>query len=235
MEHDIIAALRFLNVNSKHLLSDPHNRVSSFRAKTLAELCARNFYRSLTSSDITLKKQLELFQKIPNIYVASMIMNYIPSINTMSSIFTPHWILEQYFCDQNDILDRIDQQYRIDDSGDALSSIIQMFNDLDKVKRYPFKINIHLYSYLSQTERLAQLKNLCEVSFYEQNPEILEKTILGWLTCIKVNVKTWSSVTRLNIPFLRDPKILFKLLYYIPSLDMVTVGIESNIIQNIQK
>ncbi|SMN22020.1 similar to Zygosaccharomyces rouxii ZYRO0A00858p hypothetical protein [Maudiozyma saulgeensis] len=234
MERDIITALRLLNVNSKCLLSDPYNHKGIFKVKTLTELCVKDFSEVLTSSIITLGDQLELFQKIPNTYVASMIINYLPFINSGSSLFTSYWILEQYFCEQHDSHDTFNQkQYMFNDNIDGIPSIIKMFNGLDKIKRYPFRLNLHLYVYLNQTERLAQLKNLYELSFYEQNQDILCRTIVGWLTYIKITPNTWKGVSRLSVPFLKDPKLLFKLLYYIPSLEIVTVGIEPSIIQGI--
>ena len=237
MDRDIITtALTLIYENRRHIVANnKHLRIRHVRDCTLSAISAASFCKFVTLLTTPVGDQIRLISGIPNSYVASNILKALeaPAITKESSYFGLYWVLVQYICDKEDISNGPRLTCRLNNNDDSISSLIALTKGLTTISRRPFSIKLYIHGYMKDVERITHLQNLNELWYHEKDPNSLESTLNKWLSYLSFEENSWTSLKHLNLPYLNSVVLLFKILYYAPSLETIFIAIKPDVSQAI--
>lgn len=237
MDQGIIAnALTLIYGCHPYIVTNNKNlRIQQVRDCSLSSLSTVIFCKVITLHTTPVRDQIRLISRIPNAYVASKILEALETLmlTKTCSYFGLYWVLVQYICDKEDIPNGPRLTCTLINSHDSISSLITLSKGLHKIGRRPFGIRLYIHGYMNDIGRLTHLINLNELWYHEKDRNSLENTINNWLSYLTFEKKSWTNLKHLNLPYLNNVVFLFKILYYVPSLETIFVAVKPDILQAI--
>lgn len=236
MDQDIITALTLIHEHRRHIVTNNKNfKVQCVHHDTLFSRSADVFCKAVTLLTTPLSDQIRFINEIPNAFVGSKILTTLGThcTNSGSSYLGLYWVLVQYVCDEEDIKNGPCLTCTLHNNNDSISSLVILAKGLDKISRRSFGIRLYMHGHMNDVGRLTHLPNLNELWYHEKNQNPLESTITNWLSYLSFEKNSWTSLKHLNLPYLKNVVLLFKILYYLPSLETIFVAVKPDVAQAI--
>lgn len=168
------------------------------------------------------------------------ILNSLPTLNCLTDLwsqlynkthsFVLLWLSQgTTLCKNSDFILERSVSYNAYDQGNLIQTI-QLLNNFD-FKGYNLRLS---FTYkLPGLERLAQLRNLHELTLHLVDRIEIESLLRGWHSYLKLYPQSWKRLVYLEIPMLLDPRLLYDTLLLIPSLRRIKVGIRQEHINDV--
>ncbi|KAG0671153.1 hypothetical protein C6P45_001166 [Maudiozyma exigua] len=236
MDQDIITALTLIHEHSRYIVTNNKNlKVQYVHHDTLFSRSTDVFCKAVTLLTTPLSDQIRFINEIPNAYVASKILATLGThgTNNISSCLGLYWVLVQYVCDEGDIKNGPCLTCTLHNNNDSISSLVILIKGLGKISRRSFGIRLYMHGHMNDVERLTHLPNLNELWYHEKNQNSLDGTINNWLSFLSFQKNSWTSLKHLNLPYFKNVVLLFKILYYLPSLETIFVAVKPDVAQAI--
>lgn len=198
----------------------------------LSELCAGMVARRLCDSAVSFTEMQGILRAIPNCYVAELVW---ARVATRRPSFKLFWLFFQWLeCARGIRTSGLSYHVTVDPEVTPVVDVLVLFNGLDNLKTTEWSVRVRCGAVpLVECGKLAQLKNVVQMTYIERDVDVLHDTLTSWLTYIKSNTGAWNQLHVLNLPCVNTVRVLFDLCYYIPSLSCVRVGVAPEVVNSV--